>query len=90
VESGEANATDEDMVLVFCHAHVSDVHLIAAVNWMETESVGWLAYREEAIRAHAKALPGRRQPTNAVVIVWAVMTVACIAVLVLELVERTG
>jgi hypothetical protein len=31
VESGDANFTDEDMALAFCHARVS-VHLIATVN----------------------------------------------------------
>jgi hypothetical protein len=34
---------------------------------METEIVGWLADREEAIRAYAKTLPCRRQRTKAVV-----------------------
>jgi hypothetical protein len=56
---------------------------------METEIVGWLADREEAIRAHAKTLPCRRRRTSAVVIVGAMMTVACIAALVFELVERS-
>jgi hypothetical protein len=56
---------------------------------METEIVGWLADREEAIRTHAKTLPCRRRRTSAVVIVGATMTVACIAALVFELVERT-
>ncbi len=57
---------------------------------METEIVGWLADREEAIRAHAKTLPCRRWRRSAVVIiVGAMMTVACIAALFFELVERT-
>jgi hypothetical protein len=56
---------------------------------METEIVGWLADREEAIRAHAKTLPRRRWRTSTVVIVGSMMTVACIAALVFELVERT-
>ena len=56
---------------------------------METEVVGWLADREEATRAYAKTLPCRRWRTSAVVIVGAMMTVACIAALVFELVERT-
>jgi hypothetical protein len=55
---------------------------------METEVVGWLADREEAIRAYAKILPHRRRRTSAAAIVGAMMTVACIAVLVFELVER--
>jgi len=57
---------------------------------METEIVGWLADREEAIRAHAKTPPCRRRRTNAVVIVGAMMTVACIAALVFELIERAA
>src|SRR6476646_8154681 len=44
---------------------------------METEIVGWLADREEATRAHAKTLPCRRRHASAVVIVGAMMTVAC-------------
>jgi hypothetical protein len=64
------------------------VHLIATVNEMETQIVGWLADREEAIRAHAKTLPCQRRGTSAVVVVGAMMTVACIAALVFELVER--
>jgi hypothetical protein len=55
---------------------------------METEIVGWLADRQEAMRAHAKTLPYRRQRTGAIMIVGAMMTVACIAALVFELVER--
>ena len=55
---------------------------------METEIVGWLADREEAIRAHAETLSCRRRRTSAVVIVGAMITVACIAALVFELVER--
>jgi len=55
---------------------------------METEIVGWLADREEAMRAYAKTLPSRRRRINAVIIVEAMMTVACIAALVFELVER--
>jgi len=57
---------------------------------METEIVGWLADREEAIRAHAKTLPCRRQRTSAVVIVGAMITVACIAALAFELIERAA
>ena len=56
---------------------------------MESEIVGWLADREEATRAHAKTLPCRHWRTSAVAIVAAMMTVACIAALVFELVERT-
>jgi len=56
---------------------------------METEIVGWLADREEAIRAHAKTLPRRRGRTSAVVIVGAIMAFAFVAVLAFELVERT-
>ena len=52
---------------------------------METEIVGWLADREEAMRAYAKTLPCRRRRTSTVVVVGAVMTVACIAAMV----ERT-
>jgi hypothetical protein len=56
---------------------------------METDVVGWLADREEAIRAYAKTLPHRRRRTGTVVFVGAMMTVACIAALVVfELVER--
>ena len=55
---------------------------------METEIVGWLADREEATRAHVKTLPCRHWRTNAVAMA-AMMTVACIAALVFELVERT-
>jgi hypothetical protein len=54
---------------------------------METE-IGWLADREEAIRVYANTLPCRRGHTSAVVTVGAVITVACIAALVLELVQR--
>jgi hypothetical protein len=56
---------------------------------METEIVGWLADREEEIRAHAKTLPCQRRRASAVVIVGAMMTVACMAALVFKLVERT-
>jgi hypothetical protein len=56
---------------------------------METEIVGWLADREEAMRAHAKTLPRRRWRKSVIVIVGAMMTVACITALVFELVERT-
>jgi hypothetical protein len=56
---------------------------------METEIVGWLADREEAIRAYAKAQPCRRRRSIAIVVVGATMTAACIAVLVFELIERT-
>jgi hypothetical protein len=55
---------------------------------METEIVGRLADRDEAIRANAKTLPCRYGRTNAVVISGAKMTVACIAARVFELVER--
>jgi hypothetical protein len=55
---------------------------------METEIVGWLADREEARRAHAKIPPHRRRRTSVMAIVGAMMTVACIAALVFELVER--
>jgi hypothetical protein len=55
---------------------------------METEIVGWLADREEATRAHVKTLPCRHWRTSAVAMA-AMMTVACIAALVFELVERT-
>jgi hypothetical protein len=55
---------------------------------METEVVGWLADREEAIRAYANTLPHRRRRASTVVIVGAMMTVACIAALVFELLER--
>ena len=58
------------------------------VNLMETEVVGWLADREEAMRTCAKTQPYRRRRTGTVVIVGAMMTVACIAALVFELVER--
>ena len=54
---------------------------------METEIVGWLADREETIRAHPKTC--RRRRTSTVAIVGAMMTVACIAALFFELVERT-
>src|SRR5271156_4364402 len=40
------------------------MHLKAKVNLMETEIVGWLADRKEPMRAHAKTLPCRRQPTR--------------------------
>jgi hypothetical protein len=63
-------------------------HLIAMVNLMETEVVGWLADREEAMRTWAKTQPHRRRRTGTVVIVGAMMTVAYIAALVFELVER--
>jgi hypothetical protein len=55
---------------------------------METEIVGWLADREEAIRAYAKTLPCRRRRTSAFVIAGTMMTVACIAALVFEWIER--
>jgi len=56
---------------------------------METEIVGWLADREQAIRAHVKTLPCRRGRTSAIVIAGAIMAFAFIAVLAFELVERT-
>jgi D-serine deaminase-like pyridoxal phosphate-dependent protein len=52
------------------------------------EIVGCLADREKAIRAHAKTLPCRRRRTSEVVVAGAMMTVACIAALAFELVER--
>jgi hypothetical protein len=55
---------------------------------METEIVWWLADREEAIRAYAKTLPCRRRRTIAFEIVGTMMTIACIAALVFELIER--
>ena len=55
---------------------------------METEIVGWLADREEAAGAHAKTLPCRRRRTSEVVVAGAMMTVACIAALAFEWVER--
>jgi len=57
------------------------------VNLMEKEVVGWLADGEEAIRTCAKTQPYRRR-TGTVVIVGAMMTVAYIAALVFELVDR--
>ena len=55
---------------------------------METEIVGWLADREEAIRAHTKTLPCRRRRASAVVVAGAMLTVASLAALVFGLVER--
>jgi hypothetical protein len=55
---------------------------------MEIEIVGWLADREGAMWVCAKTSPCQRRRTSIVAIVGAMMTVACIAALVFELVER--
>lgn len=56
---------------------------------MEPAVVGWLADREEAIRAYASTRPRGPRRKSAVVIAGATLTVASLAVLVFELVERT-
>jgi hypothetical protein len=57
---------------------------------METEIVGRLADGEEAMRAYAKTASCRRRRTSIVAIVGAMISVACIAAPVFELVERTA
>ena len=56
---------------------------------MEPEIVGWLADREEAIRAYARTLLCPRRRASVVAIAGATLTVAGLAALVFELVERT-